>query len=216
MGKGDRLSTILDDYGWRDAGARWHVRHLAAVIVSELQQFGARKVLDLGCGNGALSVILAQSGFEVVGVDPDERGVEIAKQAGFGRFVVASCYDDPIAMELVGFDAVVCLEVIEHLWDPSRAVQFARRAMGDSGAEKRGLLVVSTPYHGYLKNLVLSCVNGWDRHWNPLRIGGHIKFFSKRTLRRLLEANGFDVIRISGYGRMPGVWKTMVGVAVGR
>jgi hypothetical protein len=70
-----------------------------------------------------------------------------------------------------------------------------------------------TPYHGYLKNLALSVFDKWDFHHTPLWHGGHIKFWSKRTLTQLLTDSGFDVVEFHGVGRLPYLWKSMVLVA---
>ena len=71
----------------------------------------------------------------------------------------------------------------------------------------------STPYHGYLKNLMLSLFDHWDFHHTVLWEGGHIKFWSRKTLGRLLEQNGFKVLSFQGVGRMPFIWKSMIIVA---
>ena len=42
--------------------------------------------------------------------------------------------------------------------------------------------MLSTPYHGYLKNLALAVSGRMDRHFTALHVGGHIKFFSIETL----------------------------------
>jgi hypothetical protein len=76
-----------------------------------------------------------------------------------------------------------------------------------------GYLVLSTPYHGYLKNLALSLTGKWDFHHSPLRDGGHIKFWSRKTLTELLETEGFHVTDFIGVGRIPYLWKSMVIVA---
>jgi 2-polyprenyl-6-hydroxyphenyl methylase/3-demethylubiquinone-9 3-methyltransferase len=76
-----------------------------------------------------------------------------------------------------------------------------------------GLLIISTPYHGYLKNLALSIFGKWDDHHTALWDGGHIKFWSRSTLTQLLEAGGFDVIDFRGVGRLPWLWKSMVLIA---
>lgn len=76
-----------------------------------------------------------------------------------------------------------------------------------------GYLVISTPYHGYLKNLALSIFNKWDDHHTPLWHGGHIKFWSRIMLTQLLEENGFQVIAFHGVGRLPWLWKSMILVA---
>lgn len=73
--------------------------------------------------------------------------------------------------------------------------------------------MISTPYHGYLKNLALSAFNKWDKHHTPLWHGGHIKFWSRRTLTSLIEANGFRVTEFHGVGRAPWLWKSMILVA---
>lgn len=69
---------------------------------------------------------------------------------------------------------------------------------------------LTTPYHGYLKNLVLSIFNYWDKHHTVDWEGGHIKFFSERTLRQMLMATGFANITFNNAGRLQYLWKSMV------
>jgi hypothetical protein len=76
-----------------------------------------------------------------------------------------------------------------------------------------GYLVLTTPYHGYFKNLALALLNKWDKHFTVLWHGGHIKFWSRATLTALLEQQGYAVVGFSGVGRIPYVWKSMVVVA---
>jgi hypothetical protein len=76
-----------------------------------------------------------------------------------------------------------------------------------------GYLVISTPYHGYLKNIALSIFNKWDKHHTVLWHGGHIKFWSRKTLTQLLQDNGFEVVGFVGAGRFPYLWKSMILVA---
>src|SRR5450759_4273537 len=79
------------------------------------------------------------------------------------------------------FDAVVSTELIEHLYDPSAFTRGCWHALRPGG-----VFVCSTPYHGYLKNLSLALTNRFDRHFDPLWLGGHIKHWSHATLTRLL------------------------------
>ena len=80
--------------------------------------------------------------------------------------------------------------------------------------EPGALAIVSTPYHGYWKNLALSLVPGvWDRHHHPLSDHGHIKFWSMRTLRALLLHAGFKAVRFDRAGRIPALAKSMIAVA---
>lgn len=48
-----------------------------------------------------------------------------------------------------------------------------------------------------------------DKHFTALWDGGHIKFWSKRTLTQLLEEFGFEIIEFKGSGRLPYLWKSM-------
>jgi len=73
-----------------------------------------------------------------------------------------------------------------------------------------GEIIISTPYHGYLKNVVLSVSGKMDNHFTANWGGGHIKFFSRKTLSTLLESEGFTVTDFRGCGRLPYLWKSMV------
>ncbi len=73
-----------------------------------------------------------------------------------------------------------------------------------------GYLIISTPYHGYLKNLAIAIANKFDSHFTALWDGGHIKFWSKQSLSKLLFEEGFDVKKFVGAGRFPYLWKSMI------
>jgi 2-polyprenyl-6-hydroxyphenyl methylase/3-demethylubiquinone-9 3-methyltransferase len=138
-------------------------------------------------------------------MDWEESGVVHARKlCPDVRFEVASVYDD-IASRFGQFDAVVSLEVIEHLYDPRAFVGRVRECLRPAG-----LFILSTPYHGYLKNLLIALGGKFDAHVSPLWDGGHIKFWSRRTLTALLEEEGFRVVAFIGAGRLPYLWKSMI------
>jgi hypothetical protein len=72
---------------------------------------------------------------------------------------------------------------------------------------------VSTPYHGYLKNLLIALLGRYDQHHTVLWDGGHIKFFSRKTLESMLTEHGFIMEQFCGIGRVPLLWKSMVVLA---
>jgi len=169
------------------------------------------RVLDVGCGRGHLAASFAEQGCVVAGVDRREGSIQRARaRCPEGSFYAESIGPDLI--EAIGeepFDVVVSTEVVEHLYAPRDWAVCCYRALRPGG-----VLIASTPYHGYLKNLVLALSGTMDRHFHSLYDGGHIKFWSKRTLRILLEEQGFDVRRFVGVGRAPGLWRSMVVQAV--
>ena len=182
---------------------------LQRVITRALPAPGAR-IVDLGCGNGYVASRLRGLGHVVIGVDVSAEAVAVARSAHPAMcFKVASLEDDDLAARIgEGFDCVVSLEVIEHLYRPCRLFEQSRRLLRHGG-----WLVVSTPYHGYAKNLALSVLSRWDRHFAVGWEGGHIKFFSRRTLTAMAKACRFVPERWIGVGRLPGLWKSMMLVA---
>ncbi len=203
--------NVVADYGWSSAQGAESNDYIAPKIIEILQGLRASRVLDLGAGNGALCLRLSSSGYRVVGVEYDKKGVEIARSAHpeipFYNFGVQ---DDPAQLlaHEAAFDAVVSTEVVEHLFSPHLLPIYARGVLRPGGH-----LVVTTPYHGYIKNLVLSLLGKWDKHLTALWHGGHIKFWSRATLTRLLSEHGFEVVGFHGVGRFPYLWKSMVVVA---
>lgn len=204
--------NVVDDYGWESSTGPESCGYITPEVLRILESMNVKRVCDLGAGNGALVGRLKVAGFQAAGVEYDRQGFEIAQRNHpESNFYNLGVQDDPaILLEKEGkpFDAVVSTEVIEHLFSPHLLPIFSRKLLREGG-----YLVVSTPYHGYLKNLALSIANGWDKHHTPLWHGGHIKFWSRLTLTQLLEANGFKVVGFHGAGRLPWLWKSMILVA---
>jgi 2-polyprenyl-3-methyl-5-hydroxy-6-metoxy-1,4-benzoquinol methylase len=164
-------------------------------------------VLDVGCGNGYTAGQFAVLGCSVTGIDLSDSGLGIAR-ANYPNVRFERLPADDHILENLGvqpFDVVVSTEVIEHLYDPQAFAAGCYNAVKPGGR-----FIVSTPYHGYIKNIALAASNKFDRHVNPLHRGGHIKFWSKRTLSTLLSEVGFTNLQFRGAGRLPFLWMTMV------
>ncbi len=109
--------------------------------------------------------------------------------------------------ENIHYDTIISTEVIEHLYSPRNYFEFCKNILQKAGG---GELILTTPYHGYLKNLVLAGTGKMDKHFTVLWDGGHIKFWSVKTLSSLLQESGFSEIRFKGCGRFPFLWKSMM------
>jgi len=170
-----------------------------------------RRILDAGCGDGNFAASMAQGGVgEMYGIDLSAGGIAKATQKYPDiHFVEGSVYDDfSVLCGVPSFDAIVCIDVIEHLYSPR---QFVRRAY--AALRPGRILIVTTPYWGYLKNLVLAITNRIDRALTSLWEGGHIKHWSYRTLRTLLTEQVFAFVAFHGAGRkIPYLWSSMVMV----
>jgi 2-polyprenyl-3-methyl-5-hydroxy-6-metoxy-1,4-benzoquinol methylase len=196
------------DYGYQNDQPFHNFFYLKDAVLSMLDKNRNKCILDLGCGNGHLANFLIDRGFNVYGIDASLRGIAIARQKRPDHFFVQDVSSGKLPVELRGkqFDTIISTEVIEHLYAPRLFVDFCRRVL----TKQKGDLIISTPYHGYFKNLLLSLLNKWDPHMDPLWDGGHIKFWSFNKLRKLLTDQGFAIVAFKGCGRVPYLWKSMV------
>lgn len=195
---------------WVSAEDQPHHGYVVPAMLRALGPPSGRRLLDLGCGNGAITAKLAAAGFAASGVDFEQHGIEIASMALPGIDFRVHDLAQPLPPELSGrFDLVVTAEVIEHLFLPRELFARAREAIGD----RSGRLVVTTPYHGYVKNLVIALFGRCDHHASPLADFGHIKFFSKKTLAEMGRQCGFHSTRFTLAGRVPPLSASMVMTA---
>jgi len=198
--------ALYNKYGWQNKQPTDAHKYILPKIIELLPKNNTDlKVLDIGCGNGFTAYRLARLGFDVTGIDASEDGIRIAQKEYTGvRFEVASIYDD-ISSVVNNVDVVITSEVIEHLFLPGLLIKNVHDIL-----KSQGMLIITTPYHGYLKNLALSIFNKWDLHHTVNWEGGHIKFFSEKTMANLLSVSGFINISFHNVGRVPWLWKSMV------
>jgi 2-polyprenyl-3-methyl-5-hydroxy-6-metoxy-1,4-benzoquinol methylase len=185
------------EYSYADSDSGHHHIYLLPAILETLSQqtttqIPKLRVLDLGCGNGSLSHLIAKQGYEVVGVEDSSSGVQFASQ-NFPecRFFQASVYDLPYADLENTFDVVLSVDVIEHLLYPRELLCAAKKCLKSGGH-----LILTTPYHGYWKNLAIAVLGKMDRHFDPLWDG--------------VKQEGFTNCHFKFAGRLPFFWKGML------
>lgn len=150
-----------------------------------------RRVLDVGCGAGALGAALKRRGcVEVVGVERDPEAAEAA------RAVLDRVYQRDIeALDLPyaagAFDCIVLADLLEHLRDPWGALRRLAPLLCVNGR-----LIVSLPnvrHWSVLRGLL-------EGEWTYLPAGvldrGHLRFFTLKSGRALLEAAGFEILEV--------------------
>jgi SAM-dependent methyltransferase len=138
-------------------------------------------VLDVGCGEGYGTAALATCAAEVIGIDYDARVVRHATATYRApAFVIANLAALPI--QGTSIDAVVSLQVIEHVWDHAQFLHECRRVLRPGGR-----LVITTPNR-------LTFSPGADEPQNPF----HAREFSAAELSDLATDNGFAVVELSG------------------
>jgi len=202
----------ISGYVYQDSGLNSSHSYLLPIVTHILKSLNFqnknKKIFELGCGNGSIASELKKMGFDVTGVDPSEQGISQANRNYPDlNLRQGSAYDD-LAVQYGQFPIVISLEVIEHVYFPRKFV-----ATLFSLLEKGGIAIVSTPYHGYWKNLAMALTGKMDNHFTALWEHGHIKFWSFKTLQILLEEAGFKDISFHRVGRIPILAKSMIAVA---
>jgi 2-polyprenyl-6-hydroxyphenyl methylase/3-demethylubiquinone-9 3-methyltransferase len=162
-------------------------------------------IIELGCGNGLNARKMSALGFSVTATDASVSAIECAgSNSDSIRFETASVYD-PLHERYGVFDCVVTLDVIEHLYAPRALARLAFNLL-----KPGGVAMISTPYHGWLKNTLIAATNRFDAHADPLWDNGHIKLFSRATIRALLGEAGFEELSLQRLGRIPVLAKSML------
>jgi SAM-dependent methyltransferase len=158
-------------------------------------------VLDVGCGEGAFCAELEAAGAHPVGVDVAERALARARAGHPGlRFELVDPHGR-LPFEDADFDAVWASEVIEHVADTARWLSELRRVLRSGGR-----LLITTPYHGRLKTALVA-LTAFESQFDPL--GDHLRFYTRRSLGSLLQAFGFEDVRIDAAGGVP-LWRRML------
>jgi O-antigen biosynthesis protein len=150
-------------------------------FVRELGRSG--RTLDLGCGDGRLTVELDAD--SLVGADVSAVALERARRRLPEARLVELQPDEPLPFSDSEFDLVLCAETLEHVRDVQLLLSEARRVLRPGGR-----LALTTPAHGRAAGLAVLML-GFERRFDPL--SPHVRFFSAHSLRRLLLELGFEV-----------------------
>jgi SAM-dependent methyltransferase len=157
------------------------------------------RLVECGSGEGHLVAEATARGIQAEGLEIPGAAVERARRAHPEcSFREHSVDDRPWPVPAGGCDVVVAFEVIAHLPWPRELLQGAAEALRPGGH-----LALTTPYHGPVKRSALATL-AFDRHFNV--DGEHLRFFSDRSLGRLLAESGFAVERVIHLGRRWPLW----------
>jgi len=153
--------------------------------------------LDLGCGDGGTSgLYLERHAKTYIGVDVSAAAVAAARGQGLDARVIEDA--GALPFDAASFDVVVCIEVLEHLLEPHRAVGEAFRVL-----RPEGLLLVTVPNGTFWRDRVDMLFGMWHPAGDDLGRkepwrSPHIRFFQVATLREMLVRTGFVDVEISG------------------
>ena len=133
----DRVSQL-----WWDPAGKMGMLHAinplrSAFVMEPLAAIARPRVVDVGCGGGILAEALARAGMQAVGIDQSTQSLEVARRHALGQGLDID-YRIQTAEELAAcepgrFDAVTCLEMLEHVPDPAAVIDACARLVRPGG-----------------------------------------------------------------------------------
>jgi 2-polyprenyl-3-methyl-5-hydroxy-6-metoxy-1,4-benzoquinol methylase len=170
-----------------DHPSAWSVSTATTVSLSKLARRlapyrGQGRLLDVGCGAGAVLRAFSRLGWDCEGLEVSDVAVERLREEGF---VVHLGTLEDRAAELGPYDVVMMNETIEHVRDPRRLMEAAARLIRPGGA-----LYLTTPHIDSLSRRLLGA------RWRPIEVPEHLFYFDTRSMRSLLRAVGLRPARI--------------------
>lgn len=182
-------------------------------IVDSIEQVKKKdlRILDVGCGNGNISLALGSLGYNILGVDIDPVSIEKANEINQFSNVRFQVYDANQFNLTDQFDAIVCSEVLEHLKNPEDLVKTLHSILKPGGVfiatvpngwGPRELFITKPMQWLHEKHLdqpffklkrVLGYSGGTLQSSNPDLT--HIKFFTRNTLQKMMNNAGFKPAR---------------------
>jgi 2-polyprenyl-6-hydroxyphenyl methylase/3-demethylubiquinone-9 3-methyltransferase len=157
-----------------------------------LNGLSPRTILEVGCGDASFTKCLAEYSPDVTALDISAQQIAINARLYPDIAFIQHDVAGPLPFEDGVFDVIWCSEVLEHLFNPAFALRQMHRVMAPGG-----LLLVTVPYHGLLKNLLIALFK-WDKHFAPTH--PHVRFFTRNTLGQVTAAAGFQEIEITTCG----------------
>ncbi len=174
-----------------------------------------KRVLDVGCATGRLGEkLVKEKACYVVGIEVDPEMAKVAR--GKCNDVIEADVENTNELGLLphSFDIIIFADSLEHMKDPAAVLSRMKRYLSE-----RGDLLVSIPNIAFFSSRLGLLFGKFDYAEHGVLDKSHLKFFTLKTARRLVEENGFQLTSVSGYSavrnrfyivkKLANVWKVM-------
>lgn len=167
----------------------WHWRRFSEV--SGLVEPVEGPILDLGCHSGTFTnVVLSKAKTQqIYGIDISPSAIKLAtKRIPYGKFMVADAAKLPFKDSF--FEAVYCLEMLEHVDDPIMVLKEVKRVL-----KKNGKLFILVPSDNKLFKLVWFLWTMYYPHWRH----AHVQSYNKGILEQVISQLGFKILKVKTF-----------------
>ena len=193
MGFGQgRFADVGEEYELKPSPDSSH-----GVLLRWLDSMPSSRVLDLGCSGGQFAEVARTSGHHVTGVDVaaapgvtdrTDRFVQADLDDGMGDDLIAELGDER-------FDVVVMGDVLEHVRQPGRVLADARELLAPGGS-----MLISVPNFGHWYPRTRTALGAFDYDMRGILDRTHVRFFTRRSLMRLIDEADLRVVSFDQVG----------------
>jgi len=165
--------------------AAYHIPYWQRMVrvVQKYKQSG--NLLDIGCGNGAFLKVARSAGFHVFGQDISDYFVEYNQNEN--QIFVYNGELDQLNLAEETFDVITCFDVIEHHRNPKALLSEVKRLL-----KPGGIVIITTHDIGNV------FAKFYGSKWRMIYPIGHLTYFSKKTIKRMLSRYDYKIIRLTG------------------
>lgn len=174
-----------------------HIPERLKVAVSMIpHEEGGLKVLDVGCGEGTLGMLLKEKFNDIytVGCDLSDKAVKMARPF-YDKVAQVNIDEDDLeeSIEDKDFDYIVCVEVIEHLFNPGTALNKCKALLSE-----KGCLIVSFPNIAWWQYRLQLLMGHFPEESRLYHHAEHLHDFTLHSFKKLLEEAGLECADIDG------------------
>ncbi len=155
------------------------------------------KVLDVGCAKGHMARELNKKNCSVSGIEKDPAACQLAKNHCVKAFEADLDRLEVLPFPQGYFDYILCLDVLEHLARPDIALDKLRPYLAENGE-----LIVSIPNIARIEHRLQLLFGQFNYAEGGGLSKGHLRLFTKKTAKALLESSGYQIKKIepTGFG----------------
>lgn len=154
---------------------------------------GSKRILDLGCCSGELFDSFIRRGQEIFGVEIDKEAVKKGKEKGY-HIIEGDLEEENTLKEIekiAPFDAILALDVLEHLKDPWTFLEKIKKYFS-----KDGFIFGTIPNISNWKIRFTQLFGNFNYKEEGILDKGHLRFFNQKTIRKLFEDSGYKIEKI--------------------